>query len=202
MRVSELCLGTMTFARAGDEVAAHRILDTFTEAGGTFIDTADMYDRGGSEEVLGRRLKGRNRDDLVIATKVWGPLDGGWLSGKYRRGVTDAPADSRAARNRANRGDDWRRRDNKETWQVVDAVLAVAEEAGRIPAQVALRRLLGRPGVTAPIIGARTIEQLTDGLGAVGRELTADRTVRPDAASARPLPYPYDILERLSDRDR
>ncbi|MCX5339974.1 aldo/keto reductase [Streptomyces atratus] len=106
------------------------------------------------------------------------------------------------ARNRANGGDDWRRRDNEETWQVVDAVLAVAEEAGRAPAQVALRRLLGRPGVTAPIIGARTIEQLTENLGAVGRELTACQTARPDAASARPLPYPYDILERLSDRDR
>ncbi|MFJ1549541.1 aldo/keto reductase [Streptomyces sp. NPDC088246] len=74
LRVSELCLGTMTFARTGDEVAAHRILDTFTEAGGTFIDTADMYDRGGSEDVLGHWLKGRNRDGLVIATKVWGRM--------------------------------------------------------------------------------------------------------------------------------
>jgi aryl-alcohol dehydrogenase-like predicted oxidoreductase len=77
LQVSELCLGTMTFTRAGDEAAAHRVLDTFTEAGGTFIDTADMYDRGGSEEVLGRWLKGRNRDDLVIATKVWGQMGDG-----------------------------------------------------------------------------------------------------------------------------
>ncbi|WP_093895410.1 aldo/keto reductase [Streptomyces sp. Ncost-T10-10d] len=54
LRVSELSLGTMTFTSAGDEAAAHRILDTFTEAGGTFIDTADMYDRGGSERLSDR----------------------------------------------------------------------------------------------------------------------------------------------------
>ncbi|MFJ7493901.1 aldo/keto reductase [Streptomyces sp. NPDC097727] len=72
LRVSELCLGALTFTRAGGEAAAHRILDTCTEAGGTFIDMADMYDRGGSEEVLGRRLEGQNRDGLVITAKVWG----------------------------------------------------------------------------------------------------------------------------------
>lgn len=58
LRVSELCLGTMTFTK--DDVAgAHRVLDAFTEAGGTFLDTADAYGRGVAEEVLGGRLKGR-----------------------------------------------------------------------------------------------------------------------------------------------
>ncbi|MGW3825700.1 aldo/keto reductase [Streptomyces sp. NPDC005071] len=111
-----------------------------------------------------------------------------------------APAGSRAAVRQENGSDDWRLRDNEETWGVVDAVVAVAEEAGRTPAQVALRWLLGRPGVTAPIIGARTVEQLTDNLGAVGWELTAEQAARLDGASARPLPYPYATLERLSNR--
>ncbi|NEE20969.1 aldo/keto reductase, partial [Streptomyces sp. SID7499] len=70
LRVSELCLGAMTFGQDTDEATAHRILDAFTEAGGTFVDTADVYHRGVSEEIVGRWLKGRRRDDLVIATKV------------------------------------------------------------------------------------------------------------------------------------
>lgn len=76
LRVSELCLGTMTFTK-DDEPGAHRILDTFTEAGGTFLDTADAYGRGVSEEVLGGWLKGRDRDGLVIATKVALPMGEG-----------------------------------------------------------------------------------------------------------------------------
>ncbi|MGY1608494.1 aldo/keto reductase [Geodermatophilus sp. SYSU D00700] len=72
LQVSELCLGTMTFGAATDEAAAHRILDAFADAGGTFIDTANAYSEGRSEEILGRWLKTRSRDDLVIATKVYG----------------------------------------------------------------------------------------------------------------------------------
>lgn len=322
LRVSELCLGTMSFA---DDASGHRILDAFTEAGGTFIDTADMYGRGGSEEILGRWLKGRRRDDLVVATKVWGrmgdapndgglsrkhivaaveaslrrlgtdyidlyqthvwdpttpieetlatldtlvkagkvryvgasnvsasqlqrsldmarhrgwepyvclqplynllrresewelaplceaegvgvipwsPLSGGWLTGKYRRGMESVPADSREARFQERSGNEgWRERDTEDTWRVLDALHEVADEAGRTPSQVALRWLAERPAVTAPIVGPRTAEQLTDNLGAVGWELTADQTAKLDAASARPLPYPYDMLARHSHHD-
>jgi aryl-alcohol dehydrogenase-like predicted oxidoreductase len=74
LQVSELCLGTMTFGADGgtDEATAHQILDAFVDAGGTFIDTANVYSQGVAEEILGRWLKIRNRDDLVIATKVYG----------------------------------------------------------------------------------------------------------------------------------
>ncbi|MFE3018817.1 aldo/keto reductase [Streptomyces sp. NPDC059256] len=318
LRVSELCLGTMSFA---DDTDGHAILDAFTEAGGTFIDTADMYDRGGSEEILGRWLRGRRRDDLVIATKVWGtmgdgpndgglsrkhiisaveaslrrlgtdhidlyqthvwdsgtpieealsaldvlvrsgkvrypgtsnvtaaqlqrsvdlarqqgwepyaslqplynllrretewellplsaelgvgvipyrPLEGGWLTGKYQRGMESAPAGTREAYFEQRSGDQgWRRHDTEETWQVLDAVREVAAETGRSMSQVALRWLVERPGVTAPIIGPRTLEQAVDNLGAVGWELTADQSARLTEASDRPLPYPYDLLAQL-----
>ena len=70
LKVSELCLGAMTFGRESDETTSHQILDRFAEAGGNFIDTADVYTRGASEEVVGRWLKGKQRDDFVIATKV------------------------------------------------------------------------------------------------------------------------------------
>ena len=64
----------MTFGADGetDETTAHQILDSFVDTGGTFIDTANVYAQGVSEEILGRWLKTRNRDDLVVATKVYG----------------------------------------------------------------------------------------------------------------------------------
>jgi len=70
LRVSELCLGAMTFGRETIEEDSFKILDHFVEAGGNFIDTADVYSAGRSEEILGRWLKGKNRTDFVIASKV------------------------------------------------------------------------------------------------------------------------------------
>ena len=64
--------------------------------------------------------------------------------------------------------------------------------------QVALNWLLQRPGVTAPIIGARTMEQLEDNLGASGWSLDADCMDRLNHASAKPLPYPYNFLRDLA----
>ncbi|MFJ6938552.1 aldo/keto reductase [Streptomyces sp. NPDC101132] len=72
LRVSELCLGTMTVGDAGDggvdRETTSRILDTYADAGGNFLDTADIYAGGGSERVLGELLQGR-RDTFVLATK-------------------------------------------------------------------------------------------------------------------------------------
>ena len=53
LKVSELCLGTMTFGAATDEATGHQMLDRFVDVGGTFIDTADVYSAGKSEEILG-----------------------------------------------------------------------------------------------------------------------------------------------------
>ncbi len=70
LKVSELCLGAMTFGRECDEALSHQLLDRFTEAGGTFIDTADVYSRGKSEEIVGSWLKAKDRESVVLATKV------------------------------------------------------------------------------------------------------------------------------------
>lgn len=75
-RVSELCLGAMTFGREADEEASRAIVDRFLDAGGNFVDTADMYGRGTSEEIVGRLLQGR-RDRVVLATKVRFPVGDG-----------------------------------------------------------------------------------------------------------------------------
>lgn len=318
LKVSELCLGAMTFGRESSEEVSCQMLDRFVEAGGNFIDTANVYSQGVSEEILGRWLKGKQRDEFVIATKVrfsmgsgpnnlglsrkhilsaveaslqrlnttyidlyqvhmwdpgtpleetldtlhqlvrsgkvrylgasnyagyqlqkaidvsrqqgwepfsclqplynlldrsfewelqpvceaegvgvipWSPLRGGWLSGKYRRGMSAPPPDTRIDE-AAKQGwsESWDVYANERTWQVIDALLAVADEVGKTPAQVALNWLLQRLTVTAPILGVRTPAHLEDNLGATGWSLTPEQVSRLDQASALPLPYPYESL--------
>lgn len=83
LQVSRICLGTMTFGREADEQTSYQLLDHFVDMGGNFIDTADGYSDGLSEEILGRWLKSHGgRQNLIIATKVFttmgpGPNDGG-----------------------------------------------------------------------------------------------------------------------------
>src|SRR5690348_5903061 len=70
--VSTLCLGTMTFGDESDEKVSHEQLDRFVEAGGTFVDTADVYSKGESERIIGRWLASRPADvteGVVLATK-------------------------------------------------------------------------------------------------------------------------------------
>lgn len=86
LKVSRLCLGTMAFGRWIDEAESARVLETALDAGITFIDTANVYgrgldtgeygQRGESEQILGRLLKGR-RDDVILATKVYNPMGPG-----------------------------------------------------------------------------------------------------------------------------
>mgnify|MGYP005813009361 CR=1 FL=1 len=314
MRVSELCLGAMTFGREAPEEDSWRMLDAFLEAGGNFIDTADVYSQGASETIVGRWLKNHPRDSLVVATKVrspmgkgvndvglsrkhilscvenslrrlqtdyidlyqvhswddatpleetlatldrlvqsgkvryigasnyaafqlqkavdvsrfhdwepfaclqplynlldrdvefellpvcqneglgvipWSPLRGGWLSGKYRRGMQAPPQNTRVEEaSQRGWGESWDAYANERTWSVLDALFSVAEETGKTPAQVALRWLLQMPGVTAPIIGARTPDHLKINLGASGWVMSEAHMQRLDQASAMTPYYP------------
>ena len=322
LTVSRLALGTMLMGGATPVDESHRMLDRFLAAGGTLIDTADVYGDGRSEEVLAPWLA-RHRDEVVVATKVrfevsdpggaglsadriraacdaslrrlgidvidlyqvhgpdpdvpleetlealdglvragkvralgasnhtgwllawavglqdrngwspfvslqpqyslversaelellpftraaglgvlpWGPLGAGFLSGRYRRGEPP-PEGSRIA----NAGDDWEeaehRRAVERNFQVVDAAEAVAGAHGATVAQVALAWLLGVDGVTAPIIGPRTYEQLEDALGAVELELTAEERERLEAPAPPPAVYPYRMLVEQNGMER
>ena len=77
--VSSVCLGTMTFGTETGEAAAHQQLDQFIDAGGTLVDTADVYSRGASEEIIGRWFASRPAqvtERVVLATKGRFPLGG------------------------------------------------------------------------------------------------------------------------------
>ncbi len=133
---------------------------------------------------------------------TWSPLGGGWLTGKYRpderpRGAT------RLGENPQRGVEAYDRRSRRQlTWDVVEAVRAVAESRGVSMAQVALAWLVDRPAVTSVILGARTLEQLKDNLGAAGLHLTPAETDRLDAASdPAPADYPYGVAG-VEQRDR
>ncbi|MEO7717789.1 MAG: aldo/keto reductase [Capsulimonas sp.] len=83
LQVSEICLGTMQFGWTADEATSFAVMDTFREAGGNFIDTADIYSNwvgdasygGKTEEIIGKWIAARGvRQDVVLATKVRGKM--------------------------------------------------------------------------------------------------------------------------------
>jgi aryl-alcohol dehydrogenase-like predicted oxidoreductase len=124
--------------------------------------------------------------DQGVGILVWSPLAGGLLSGKYRRDQ-QGPEGSRQLT-------DWNEppvRDQEGLYDIVDALVEIAEEHNASPAQVALAWTLGRPGVASVIIGARTDEQLADNLGAADLMLGDEERARLDELSAPPLLYPY-----------
>lgn len=94
VRVSQLCFGTMSFGDTADEAESGRLFRRCLDAGINFFDTADVYSRGRSEEILGRLMAGV-RDELVIASKVFGRMgEGVNAGGLSRRHIVRAVEDS------------------------------------------------------------------------------------------------------------
>jgi aryl-alcohol dehydrogenase-like predicted oxidoreductase len=318
LMVSELCLGCMTFGRELDEEGSKEIVERFLGAGGNFIDTADVYAEGLSEEITGRAIKGV-REDVVLATKVrfpmgdgpndvglsrkhvvagceaslrrldtdhidlyqvhmwdaatpleetlsaltdlvrqgkvryvgvsnftgwqlmkalcsselkgferfvslqpqyslvernierevlpvcreeglgvipWSPLGGGFLTGKYRRGEMP-PQDSRIAGATDDMEEAWARRATERNWRTLDVIDEISEETGKSYAQISLNWLLRQGDVTAPVIGARRLDQLEDNLQATGWELSAEQVRRLSEASAIEDVYPYRMIREM-----
>jgi aryl-alcohol dehydrogenase-like predicted oxidoreductase len=317
LKVSEICLGTMTFGHGTDQAEAERIVALALDAGVNFFDTANGYSNGESEVMLGRALRGRRSeavvatkffnpmgpgpndsgmsrvhilraiddslrrlgmdhvdlyyihhvdeqtpleemlralDDLVRAGKVryaacsnyeawrlmealwisdlrglarfecyqpqyslvvrdieqelvpvcelkgvgvvaWAPLAGGFLSGKYQ------PGERNRAGSRSEEG--WaypKQFFAANADESLAALLTVASELGRSPAQVALRWALARPWMTSLIVGARHAGQAADSLKAVGWELPVEAVARLDKVSQLPHRYPRAMEEGMRAR--
>lgn len=92
LRVSEICMGTMSFGQewsfGADEATSHQVLDAFAEAGGTFLDTANKYHGGQTERIVGKWLENK-RDRMVVATKYTLAMDHGDLNtaGNHRKNL-------------------------------------------------------------------------------------------------------------------
>jgi aryl-alcohol dehydrogenase (NADP+) len=124
----------------------------------------------------------------------WSPLGGGWLTGKYRPDERPTGA-TRLGENPARGVEAYDKRNTERTWRILDVVARIAEQRGASQGQVGLNWLLRRPATTSVILGARTVSQLEDNLGATTWDLSDDEMRQLDEISAPVLPYPYGFIE-------
>ncbi|HZZ85124.1 MAG TPA: aldo/keto reductase [Anaeromyxobacteraceae bacterium] len=124
--------------------------------------------------------------ELGMGVTPWSPLKSGALSGKYRR--------EEHGRQQAGRGDWATRNLGEKTYDLLDALGEIAAELGTTVSRVAIAWVQGRPGVTSTIIGARTLAQLDDNLGAADVRLTPGQVARLDALTAPRLDFPADFI--------
>ena len=122
----------------------------------------------------------------------WGPLGAGFLTGRYRR--DSMPTDGRVSTASTDLEEAAERRATERNFRVVDAATEIAARHGRPIAQVALAWLLGVPGVTAPIVGPRTLAQLDDLLGATTLDLDDAEHDRLAAPTPPPDVSPHRML--------
>jgi aryl-alcohol dehydrogenase-like predicted oxidoreductase len=135
--------------------------------------------------------------DQGVGILVWGPLAGGLLSGKYKRGEDD---DKLLA---------WKEppiQEPNRIYDIVDVVRDVSDAHRTTPAQVSLAYILTKPGVTSAILGPRREDQIVTALEATDLRLTVEDLARLDAVSSRPRPYPqwhqaWSAIDRLGPGD-
>ncbi len=125
---------------------------------------------------------------MGMGVTPWSPLGGGVLSGKFSR--KNPPKDDGSSRIKSDN-----KRFTPQAWNIIDACEAVAKRRDCTVAQVALRWCMDRDGVASTIIGARTMAQLDDNLGACAVQLTAEDTKQLDESSAVPRAFPWDFLD-------
>jgi len=116
-----------------------------------------------------------------IAVMPWSPLAQGFLTGKYRRD-TNAPTEGRLTVNAGvKQSGDAGTHSQEQAFDLIEVLVALAAEKGCSVSQLALAWCMHQPGITAPIIGPRTSEQLADNIGAVEVAINAEDTARIDA---------------------
>lgn len=126
--------------------------------------------------------------EFGMGVTPWSPLKSGVLSGKYRRDEREHVE--------AGRGEWVTSSLDDHAYDVVEKVIRLAEEIGSTPARVALNWVCSRPGVTSPIIGARTIQQLEDNLAALDVQLTTEHMRILNEVSEPALNFPAEFIKR------
>jgi len=126
----------------------------------------------------------------------WSPLGGGLLTGRYRaaQGVVEGEGRLQALRTEENPAL-VRRTQNPKNWKIAEELIAVSEQIGRSPAQVALNWVTNRPGVASTIIGATKLKQLDDNLASLDFAIPPDLLQRLDEVSRPASEYPYVFFE-------
>ena len=119
----------------------------------------------------------------------WSPLKSGMLTGKYTRESAKTATPGRGAF--------VSRAFTEQAFTVLDVLVDVAKAAGTTPARAALAWVVQRPAVASTIIGARTMEQLLDNLGALEVKLTTEQVQKLDEASKPTLNFPHDFVETI-----
>jgi aryl-alcohol dehydrogenase-like predicted oxidoreductase len=152
------------------------------------------------ERTVERELMPMARE-MGLGVIPWSPLGSGVLTGKYSRADLDAGSGTAGAAGTRKNVAAANGSLTERGLAIAGVVKEVAGELGRSPAQVALAWTLLHPAVTAPIIGARTLAQLEDNLGALEVELGPDQRARLDEASRVELGFPHDFLNRPMTRE-
>ena len=183
LKVSRACLGTMNFGGPGqppfcDETEARRTIDAFLEAGGNFIDTADVYTAGNAEEIVGRAIKDR-RDSVVLATKAAGVTGPGPNDSGLSRSHLTRALEASLRRLGTNYVDLYQmhRADPATPWDETMDVLAGFVRAGKV-------RYLGASNLTgsqiveaqwaAARVGGVPLTSLQPRYSLISREIEAD----------------------------
>lgn len=135
-----------------------------------------------------------------IPVTPWGPLGGGFLTGRHERGIAPA-AGSRLAEASDDLEEAVQRRATERNFRAVDELQAVADECGASVPQVAIAWLLHQPGVAAPIIGPRTMEHLRNLLAAATLNLDAHQLRRLGEHTRPPDIYPHRFLREQNGID-
>ena len=128
--------------------------------------------------------------ELGLALTPWSPLAFGFLAGKYIRG---ADGKAVAPGSRADVSPMFQRFTDR-SWRTLDALRALSKTLGKPMAQVALAWVFARPGVTSTLLGARTLDQLTDNLASIDLQLSPEDLAVLDQASALEPSSPYSIF--------
>lgn len=126
---------------------------------------------------------------------TWGPLGGGLLTGKYSS--LDKPDFGRFLLE-LNGEFAINNKFTPRNFKIVEAVNDIARQTEKLPSQVALNWLLGKEGITSPIVGASSLSQLEQNMGAVGWSLTKEQWEHLDHVSRLPDEYPIRMQERFS----